>query len=96
MAPTKLAPNDIRLLDEMRRVIRATPYERMSDEEAERSYEGLPAAAHSNTIEGNPLTPAEYAFQLLMIEERVPMDQGAAFIREFMRREDAIAKRSAA
>jgi hypothetical protein len=96
MAPTKLTPDEIRLLDEMRRVIRATPYERISDEEAERSYEGLPAAAHSNTIEGNPLTAAEYAFQLLMIEERVPRTHTADLILEFMRREDAIAKRSAA
>jgi hypothetical protein len=30
-----------------------------------------------------------------LIEERVPMDQGTALIREFMRREDAIVKRSA-
>ena len=51
---------------------------------------------HVNAPMEGPLTPAEYAFQLLLIEERVPLDQGTALIREFMRREDAIAKRTAA
>ncbi|HVB90221.1 MAG TPA: hypothetical protein VND97_08485 [Beijerinckiaceae bacterium] len=95
MTATALTPAEIQLLDDMRRLIRATPYERKSDEAAERAYEDLPGAAHSNAIEGNPLTAVEYAFQLLMIEERVPADRGTAFVIEFMRREDAIANRSA-
>ena len=42
----------------------------------------------SNAIEGNPLTAAEYAFALMMIEERVPLDRTAEFTKEFMHRED--------
>lgn len=96
MTTDALTPAEVRLLDDMRRVIRAAAFERMSDEAAERALEGLPAAAHSNAIEGNPLTRVEYAFQLLMLEERAPAEGASELTLEFMRREDAITKRSAA
>ena len=78
-------PDDIALIERLRREVRTLDFEPLTDEQVARAAVAYPSAAASNAIEGNPFDAADWAMTRMLLEERVPADAGvevdAAFAR---------------
>ena len=78
-------PDDAKLIDRLRREVRAMAFEPLTDDEVGQAVVAYPSAAASNAIEGNPFTAADWALTRMLLEERVPTERQIEVMAGFSR-----------